>query len=385
MPLLVPSQRLADGGDVDLAPSPSVPPRSSGKTHLARLLLELLRDRSTAFVTAREDFAHGASCPDTDILVIEDVQFLLESAVERFVKTLERRHGRPTLVTGNAGPGPLRHRGNRMPARLTSRLAAGLVVSIAPPGPASRRLVLDRWLADHRLEVAPDIVDWLARKARGLRALESAVGQIVLLRRMSAKLPGIDAIREHLEKHLDADRPSVDRIAGHVAVHYRVPAKELRSRSRRRAILVPRHVSMYLTRQLTPMSFQQIGTYFGGCDHSLTGPVRLPEAVEESLGEDAVLGSSTVRQPCTTSCVENALAALSTSRAERRRRSQSGSRCDRHQTVFLPTLAMKARRHRAGLQRVSNDGCGVAKVSGQTARWELRSKCVHQPQRSTLY
>ena len=284
-------QRLADGGDVDLVYLHG--PSGSGKTHLARLLMELLRDRSTALVTAREDFAHGSSCPDPDLLVIEDVQFLLESSAERFVEVLERRRSRPTLVTGNAGPGLLRHRGNRMPARLTSRLAGGLVVSVAPPGPASRRLVLDRWLADHRLEVAPEIVDWLARKARGLRALESAVGQIALLRRVSAKLPGVDAIREHLEKHLDADRPSVDRITGHVAVHYRVPAKELRSRSRRRAILVPRHVSMYLTRQLTPMSFQQIGTYFGGCDHSTV--LYACRKVEESLGEDAVLGG-TVRQ-----------------------------------------------------------------------------------------
>ena len=110
---------------------------------------------------------------------------------------------------------------------------------------------------------------------------------------MHHKLPGAEAIREHLEKHLDADRPSVDRITNRVAVHYRVPAKDLRSRSRRRAILVPRHVSMYLARQLTPMSFQQIGAWFGGCDHSTV--LYACRKVEESLGEDAVL-SGTVRQ-----------------------------------------------------------------------------------------
>jgi chromosomal replication initiator protein len=284
-------QRLADGGDVDAVYLHG--PSGSGKTHLAHLLLELLRDRTAACVSAREEFASGSNCPDGDLLIVEDVQFLPEGGVERFVDLLDRRQGRATLVTGNAGPGTLRHRGQRLPARLTSRLAAGLVVSVAPPGPASRRLVLDRWLADHRFEVAPEIVDWLARKARGLRAFESAVGQIALLRKMSDKAPGVDSIREHLEKHLDADRPSVDRIAGHVAGHYRVPAKELRSRSRRRAVLVPRHVSMYLTRQLTPMSFQQIGSYFGGCDHSTV--LYACRKVEEALGEDAVL-SGTVRQ-----------------------------------------------------------------------------------------
>jgi chromosomal replication initiator protein len=287
---LVAVQRLADGAvDAVYLHGPS----GSGKTHLARLLIELLRDRTTALVSAREGFAAGSSRPTAHALVVEDLQFLPENGVERLIDLLEERRGLPTLVTGNVGPGALRHRGERMPARLTSRLAAGLVVSIAPPGPASRRLVLDRWLAGHRLDVAPDLVDWLARKARGLRALESAVAQIVLLRRMSDKLPGAEAIREHLEKHLETDRPSVDRITGHVAIHYRVPAKELRSRSRRRAILVPRHVSMYLTRQLTPMSFQQIGSYFGGCDHSTV--LYACRKVEESLGEDAVL-SGTVRQ-----------------------------------------------------------------------------------------
>ena len=159
--------------------------------------------------------------------------------------------------------------------------------------PASRQRVLATWLADLDLDIEEDTIVWLAQKARGLRALESAIGQLDLLRRMGDGLPKLALIREHLEKHLDADKPSVDRIAGHVAGHFRVPTKEMRSRVRRRTILIPRQVSMYLARQLTPLSLQQIGAYFGGCDH--TTVLHACRKVEQAIQDDAVL-SGAVRQ-----------------------------------------------------------------------------------------
>jgi chromosomal replication initiator protein len=273
----------------------------SGKTHLTYVFAELVAPASCHRINARDGFEADARRPldakltESPALVVEDVQFVPPSAVERCVQLLDerRQHGLATLVTSGAGPGQLRWRGERIPARLTSRLSAGLVIALEPLKPSSRRIVVDQWLAQRRLTIDADQVAWLAEKARGFRALESAVGQIELLRRMHETLPRAELIREHLEKHLDAGKPSVDRIAGHVAGHFCVQAKELRSRVRRRAILVPRQVSMYLARQLTPLSLAQIGDYFGGCDHSTV--LHACRKVESAIQDDVVL-NGTVRQ-----------------------------------------------------------------------------------------
>src|SRR5262245_40671941 len=119
------------------------------------------------------------------------------------------------------------------------------------------------------------------------------MAQLVLLARTLGEMPPSTLIREHLRSQLDAQRPSVERIAGHVAGHYHVSARDLRGGGRRRAVLLPRQVSMYLARHLTPLSLQQIGAYFGGCDHSTVS--HACRKIELALKDDAIL-NGTVRQ-----------------------------------------------------------------------------------------
>jgi chromosomal replication initiator protein len=67
----------------------------------------------------------------------------------------------------------------------------------------------------------------------------------------------------------------------------------MRSASRLRNTLLPRQVGMYLARQLTPLSLEQIGAYFGGRDHSTV--LHAVRKVEQALAHDAAL-SGAVRQ-----------------------------------------------------------------------------------------
>lgn len=288
----------------------------NGKTFLVQLLVELLGDNSSLVLTAREAHevlrleARGESGGrgkklrtnrETDdplavtLLVVEDLQFLPAKSVERFVNVLDHRErlGLPTLVTASAGPAQLRHRDQPVAARLTARLASGLVVALPPLQPRSRKRFLEAIAERRGLEVPKDVIVWLADEVRGPRALESILAQLELLERIHGGLPRKELLVEHLRKQLDAQRPSVDRIAGLVAGHFQVAARELRTRERRRTILVPRQVSMYLARQLTPLSLQQIGAYFGGCDHSTV--LHACRRVEQALEDDAVL-RGTVRQ-----------------------------------------------------------------------------------------
>ncbi len=66
---------------------------------------------------------------------------------------------------------------------------------------------------------------------------------------------------------IDSPMP-IATIQEHVARSYQVPAREIRSARRSRAIIEPRHVAMYLSKELTPSSLPHIGRFFGGRDHT---------------------------------------------------------------------------------------------------------------------
>jgi chromosomal replication initiator protein len=225
-----------------------------------------------------------------DLLILEDIHHLPPRAAEALVQLLDARAARrlPTLVTGRVGPRQLASRGRRLPARLTSRLAGGLVVALAPLQAPSRLLLLEEFAQRRQLALAPEILHWLAAHLTGGgRQLEGAVAQLDTLAKLQRQPLKLADIRPHFRVQVDALRPSVERIVERVGGHFHVTPAELMSRRRLRAILLPRQISMYLARQLTEMSFQQIGACFGGHDHSTV--MHACRKVQKALGDDAVL------------------------------------------------------------------------------------------------
>ena len=114
-----------------------------------------------------------------DVLVLEDVQLLADSNFNPFCGLLDRRLARkkPTIITCNVGPASLKH----MPRRVTSRLAAGLVVQLEPLGPASRRLILEQLAKARKIRLDSEALDWLAEQATGggVRPLLGFLEQLV--------------------------------------------------------------------------------------------------------------------------------------------------------------------------------------------------------------
>jgi chromosomal replication initiator protein len=271
-------------------------PSGGGKSFLARHSADGF---DVEFLKAGEEIAREQfDDPRRDepaLLVVDDLQFLPPAAVETFCRLLDRRAslGLRTIVTASAGPRHLRFRGQPYPARLTSRLAAGNVVAVPLPGLASRRSALDALLADTDLQVPDEVIDLIARQSRSLRSLEGAVNQLKLVARLEAGPMKAGPLLRHFRAQVDGDQPKIERIVQRVAGHYRVGVKDLRSKSRQRGFVTPRHVSMYLARTLTEMSFQEIGTYFGGCDHATV--VHACRKMNAAIDADPQLGG-TVKQ-----------------------------------------------------------------------------------------
>jgi chromosomal replication initiator protein len=273
-------------------------PSGCGKTHLLRTLTDELANHRICYLSANDFAAQADLAPaaDADLLIVEDLQHLPTRFVASLIALIDTRlrHDGPMIFTAITGPANLEHRGKPMPMRLTSRLAAGLVVGIEPMQRASRHRLLEALATDMQLTTNAEVLDWLAEHLTGGgRQLTGAIRQLKALQRLQAKPLRLVEVRAHFRVQLASQKPSVQRIAEQVSDHYQVPAKQVQSARRSRAVLLPRQVSMYLARQLTTLSFEKIGKYFGGRDHKTVQ--HACRRIESAMKADAAL-SGAVRQ-----------------------------------------------------------------------------------------
>lgn len=278
-------------------------PSGTGKTHLVSALVDDVTRRCPRCVVRhiaaaafKEREARETTDDEADLLIIEDLQHLPVQAVESTVRILERglvQH-QQIIVTATVGPQHLSPGGQWVSARLASRLAAGLVVRLELPRAPSRLLLLSDKAQRRQLAVGREILTWLAEHiSGGGRQLEGALAQLETLSRLQRQPLRIDDVAAHFRVQTEASRLTVERIAERVGGYFRVEPRHLQSRRRQRNILVPRQVSMYLTRQLTKLSLAQIGVFFGGRDHSTV--LHACRKVQHALENDAAL-SGAVRQ-----------------------------------------------------------------------------------------
>jgi chromosomal replication initiator protein len=268
-------------------------PAGTGKTHLvSAMVAEVTRQRPDLAVSVMQANDFDGSEEDCDLLVVEDLQHLPAVAVEAFVQRVDYLHARqcPLVFTALAGPRHL----PRLSARLASRLAGGLVVGLEPLAAPSRLAFLEDKAQRRQLAVGRDVLTWLAEHLTGGgRQLEGAVARLELLARLQARPLDVDTVAGHFREQVEAGRPTVERIAQRVGGYFQVEPRQLQSRRRSRRVLLPRQVGMYLARQLTGLSLEQIGAYFGGRDHSTV--LHACRKVEQALHQDAGLWGA-VRQ-----------------------------------------------------------------------------------------
>ena len=285
--------------DTDRLPNPLFlhGPSGSGKTYLVQALAEELTNLGVNVCSiSAHDFAQKEglrAARQADLLIVEDLQYLPTRCVETLVQQFDERlrRGSPMIFTALQGPSGLKHRGLPLPVRLTNRLAGGLVVALAPMQTPSRRRLLKVLAEQMRLSVGADILDWLAEQLTGGgRQLEGAIRQLKTLQRLQSKPLRLADVRAHFRTQIEATAPTVKRIAEHVSGFFHVEVKLLPSAGRSRDVLLPRQVSMYLARQLTGLSLQKIGKFFGGRDHKTVQ--HACKKIEAAMKVDAALSGA---------------------------------------------------------------------------------------------
>lgn len=203
------------------------------------------------------------------LLVIEDLDGLAASpaTVALLVATIDRLadSSAPLLLTCSK---PLGETAG-LDARIVSRLASGLTLEVAAPAVAAREELLTAGLTalGSRIEkpAANDVAAWLAADARRVLAAAEQLHRRFGVR----KTIGREEVRHFIaDATLDESSLPLAEIATVVARYYSMPLRKLRSSSRKAPVVLARAMAIYLARQLTPLSYDEIGRYLGGRDHT---------------------------------------------------------------------------------------------------------------------
>jgi len=153
--------------------------------------------------------------------------------------------------------------------RLHSRLSAGLALGLVLPGPDARAAIVEQLAGARALTLSKSAARLLANAmAVGVPELAGALAQLEQMARAADGTLDESLVRHYLARREAPRKASLQGISAQTARYFALRVADLQSPSRRRAIVVPRNVAMYLARQLTGKSLKQIGDYFGGRDHT---------------------------------------------------------------------------------------------------------------------
>ena len=206
-----------------------------------------------------------------DVLAIDDIQFLAdhEQSQEEFFhtfNTLYQAH-KQIILSGDRGPSDLAN----LEERLISRFNWGLVARIDPPGYETRVAIVRKKVRARGIELPEDVACFIAGKIEcNTRELEGAIAKVSMLAKVSDRPIDLAIAEEALgaEPSMSQSEVSIQNILQAVTGRYQVRLADLQSKKRSRSISLPRQVCMYLARNLTRHSLEEIGGYFGGRDHS---------------------------------------------------------------------------------------------------------------------
>ncbi len=206
-----------------------------------------------------------------DILAIDDIQFLSDhdQTQEEFFHTFNTLYQsqKQIILTSDRGP----HQIPDLKERLVSRFNWGLVARIDKPGYETRVAIINKKAKLRNIEMPQDVVCFIAGTVdSNTRELEGAIIKISMLADVTDRTINLDLAQEALgaERTPTGREVTIEDILNAVTSRFNVRIADLQSKKRSRSIAFPRQLCMYLARNLTRHSLEEIGGYFGGRDHT---------------------------------------------------------------------------------------------------------------------
>jgi chromosomal replication initiator protein len=223
-----------------------------------------------------------------DLLILDDVQFLAgrEKTQEMFFHIFNQLHqsGKQIIMTSDCPPRDLKG----FQERLLSRFKWGLTADLQEPDFETKLAIIHNKMQSDGIEIPTEVAEYLAYSVdTNLRDMEGVLNSLLFHATLLKKDIDLELAKEVLKnivKEIQAD-VSVDYIQKTVADYFKVELEQMKSKIKKREIVIPRQVAMYFCKRYTQLTLALIGENFGGRDHSTV--IHALESVEDMMKTDA--------------------------------------------------------------------------------------------------
>ncbi len=307
-----PSNRFAHAASMAVAESPAKAynplfiygPVGLGKTHLMQAIGHEVLRRSPAtkvlYITS-EKFTNqlinaiktGTTLKfrekyrSVDCLLIDDIHFIAgkEATMEEFFNTFNTLYDahKQIVVSSDKSPKDI----SNLEERLVSRFEWGLVTDIQVPDYETRTAILRKKAERENLHIPDSVTSFIADRIKSnIRELEGALIRVVAYSKLVGKEVDETVAYEVLKDLIveTEKKITVDLIQRKVAEYFEIRPSDMTAKRRSRNVVYPRHVAMFLSREMTGLSFPEIGEQFGGRDH--TTVLHAYEKIKRDLKKD---------------------------------------------------------------------------------------------------
>ncbi len=259
-----------------------------GKTHLAHAIGNSIKERdpdhnvlyltTESFTTQIVNALRNNSINDLlnyysliDTLIIDDIQFISgrEKTQNIFFNIFNnlQQTDKQIILTSDRAPKDL----NGVTDRLINRFKWGLMADLKAPEFETRLAILDKKLGADADKIPTKVKEYICFNIKNnIRELEGVLISLMAQVNLNDRIPDINLAKEIIQKFVTQETKgiTVENIAKLVADHFQVPLDTLSSKTRKRKVVIARQLSMYLAKNYTENSLQNIGNNFGGKDHS---------------------------------------------------------------------------------------------------------------------
>jgi len=258
-----------------------------GKTHLIQAIGNHIKtanpDKKVFYVTSEKftsDIVQGiqtnkiASLKEKyrayDVFIMDDIQFMSgrEKTEEELFHLFNSFHDANKQIVFSSDKHPNFISG--LEDRLKSRFNQGLIIDIPAPDHESRAAILKTKAQMHNFELSDDVLHYLASTVEGnIRELEGALNAILSFRDLKSRIPNISEIKNIVKNNMKPKKMvSVKDVVKVVSDFYNIEEKSILDKTRRKEVVKPRQVVMYLLREDFSISYPTIGEKLGGRDHT---------------------------------------------------------------------------------------------------------------------